>query len=239
MLPTLSVVIPAKNEEADLPYLLDSLAEQSYQPSEIIVADADSNDQTRQIARERGCRVVDGGLPGPGRNRGAVAATSDYVLFLDADVVFEDRTFLEYSIREIQERDLDFATVDVMPIDGNKFDLFSHHVYNRYCRLVEPVHKHAPGFCIFVRKSFHDRVGGFDESVTFCEDHEYAERAGKNGKFGFLSKPVPVSIRRFDRDGRFNIAVKYLLAELHHWIIGPIRHDKFNYTFGYKKNKQK
>ena len=233
----LSIVVPAKNEEDVLPLLLDSLNAQTFEPHEIIIADANSDDRTRAIARERGCLVVDGGLPGPGRNRGAAAATGDYVLFLDADVVLKDQTFLEHSMREIAERDLDFATVDVLPIDGNRFDVFAHNAYNKYCRLVEPLHKHAPGFCIFVRRSFHAQIGGFDETVTFCEDHEYAERAGKKGKFGFLSMPVPVSIRRFDRDGRFSIAFKYLLAELHHWFIGPIRHNKFNYTFGHKKKK--
>ncbi len=234
---TLSIVIPTKDEEENLPDLFRSLQEQTRQPDEIIVADANSQDRTREIAQGFGARVVDGGLPGPGRNRGAEVATSDYLLFLDADVVLKDRTFLERSLDEIVERDLDFATVDVLPLDGNKVDEVFHNIYNGYCRLVSPVHKHAPGFCMFLRRSFHERLGGFDETVTFCEDHEYAQRAGRNGRFGFLSMPVPVSIRRFDRDGRLSIAVKYVLAELHHWIIGPIRHNKFNYTFGYKKKK--
>jgi len=238
MTTTLSIVIPTKNEEEHLPELFRSLKEQTIQPAEIIVADANSDDRTREIAAGFGARVVDGGLPGPGRNRGAEVATGTYVLFLDADVVLKDRTFLDRSLKEIVERDLDFATVDVLPLDGNKIDEVFHGFYNSYCRLVEPVHKHAPGFCIFVRRSFHEKLGGFDETVTFCEDHEYAQRAGKNGKFGFLSMPVPVSIRRFDRDGRLSIAVKYVLAELHYWIIGPIRHDKFNYTFGYRKKKE-
>ena len=81
-----------------------------------------------------------------------------------------------------------------------------------------------------------EKIGGFDESVTFCEDHEYAMRAAKEGSFGILhSTKIPVSIRRMDRDGRLNIAVKYLLAETHLFTLGPIRHDKFNDTFGHKK----
>ncbi len=207
------------------------------QPHEIIVSDADSTDRTVMIAKEHGCKVVKGGLPSVGRNRGAEAATGDYILFLDADVELMDKRFIEDNFTEMVEKKFDFAVPDVEPIGGNRFDRFSHEAYNRYCRLIAPVHQHAPGFCIFVRKKFHDELGGFDETVTFCEDHEYAVRAAKAGKYGFLSKPVPVSVRRFDRDSRLMISIKYLLAELHHWFIGPIRHDKFKYTFGHKKKK--
>ncbi|NBS41068.1 hypothetical protein EBS80_00215, partial [bacterium] len=86
-----------------------------------------------------------------------------------------------------------------------------------------------------VRKDLHHTLCGFDESVLFCEDHEYAHRAVKTGTFGFLrSTKIPVSIRRLDRDGRINIAIKYLLAELHLATLGPIRHNKFKYTFGHR-----
>ncbi len=47
-----------------------------------------------------------------------------------------------------------------------------------------------------------------------------------------------MSIRRFDRDGRVNIAVKYLLAELHLAALGPIRHQMFNYTFGHSAERE-
>jgi len=223
------------NEEEKLPLLLKSIKKQTMQPHEVIVADAHSTDRTREIAHGFGARVVDGGLPSAGRNLGAEAATGEYILFLDADVELHDSEFLEQCMNEIKSRDLDFATCDVLPVDGNRYDYFSHQAYNIYCRLMEPVHQHAPGFCIFVRRSFHEDAGGFDESITFCEDHEYALRAAREGTFGYLSKPIMVSVRRFDRDGRANIAIKYILAELHFWFIGPIRSDMFKYTFGHKK----
>ncbi|MBI4598867.1 glycosyltransferase [Candidatus Uhrbacteria bacterium] len=232
----LSIVIPTKNEEEYLPILLETIWRQTLQPAEIIVADAGSSDRTREVARASGCRVVEGGMPGPGRNRGAETAISPYILFLDADVQLLDPSFLERAMEEIRERNLDFATCDVVPLSPRPIDRVFHRFYNRYSRLCQPIHAHAPGFCIFARKSLHDRVGGFDESVVFCEDHDYAERCCKVGSFAFLdSTKVHVSIRRFDRDGRMNIAVKYALSELHLVTLGPIRHDGFKYEFGYKK----
>lgn len=235
----ITIVIPTKNEEAVLPRLLDSIRRQTLQPREIIVADAGSTDRTREIATSYGARVVEGGLPGPGRNRGAEAATTDLVLFLDADVELRDPEFLERSVGEMLERKLDLATCDVFPLSDDWVDHVLHKAYNVYARAWGDVFPHAPGFCMFARRSLHQKIGGFDEAVLFCEDHDYARRAAKSGTFGFLrSTKIPVSIRRLDRDGRVNIAIKYTLAELHLATLGPIKHDKFKYTFGHR-NKSK
>lgn len=232
----LSIVIPTKDEEACLPRLLASIRAQSVQPREIIVADAGSTDRTGEIALEFGARVVEGGMPGPGRNKGALDASGDFVLFLDADVVLDDPKFLESALEEMVRRELDLATCDVFPISDSIQDKLMHSAYNKYVRAVRPLIPHAPGFCMLVRRSTHEAIKGFDETVTFCEDHDYARRAAKIGRFGFLDVKIPVSVRRLDRDGRASIAMKFVLAELHLATLGPIRHEAFNYTFGHRKS---
>lgn len=235
----ISIVIPTKNEAKCLPTLLESIKKQTLQPKEIIVADAGSTDGTRKIAEDYGAIVVEGGMPGVGRNRGAEVATGEIILFLDADVVLRDPNFLKNSVGEMLERKLDLATCDVFPLSDAFIDHFMHTAYNTYARAWGSVFPHAPGFCMFARKDLHEKLEGFDETITFCEDHDYAKRATKIGTFGFLkSTKIPVSIRRLDRDGRINIAVKYMLAELYTAAIGPIRNDKFNYTFGHTSKKK-
>jgi len=54
----LSVIIPARNEEKNLPRLLRSLQSQSTPPEEIIVVDDGSTDRTAAVAAELGARVV-------------------------------------------------------------------------------------------------------------------------------------------------------------------------------------
>ena len=81
-----SIIIPTYNEEEYLPILLKSIKKQDFNSYEIIVADANSTDKTREIAEEYGCRVVDGGLPAVGRNNGAKVAKGEYLLFLDSDL---------------------------------------------------------------------------------------------------------------------------------------------------------
>jgi glycosyltransferase involved in cell wall biosynthesis len=88
-----SVIIPARNEERNLPVILDSLKMQTYKPDEIIVVDDFSSDKTGEIARQYGVKLVQNTeLPEgwTGKNwavwNGFLRSTGDVLVFLDADV---------------------------------------------------------------------------------------------------------------------------------------------------------
>lgn len=236
---TLSIVIPALNEESYLPILLESLKNQAFQDFEIIVADADSGDKTRQIAQESGAKVVEGGLPAYGRNRGAKEAKGDWLLFLDADVILPP-DFLARSLSEINKFNFDIASPLLSPMSQKMIDKLFHSAYNLYARLTIYFYPHAPGLCIFVKKEIHNLISGFNESIKLAEDHDYIVRACRVGRFGLIKGVrVPVSVRRLDKDGRFNIAVKYLAAETYRFIKGPIYSDLFHYKFGHYDESEK
>ncbi|MBP1995775.1 glycosyltransferase [Paenibacillus eucommiae] len=89
----LSVIIPARNEAGNLPYLLDSLRVQTVQPFEVIVVDDFSDDRTKEIAESYGVKVIAGSsLPQgwTGKNwavwNGYLHAEGDVFAFLDADI---------------------------------------------------------------------------------------------------------------------------------------------------------
>jgi glycosyltransferase involved in cell wall biosynthesis len=95
-----SIIVPARNEEASLADCLQSLITQTGVASEIIVVDDHSTDRTREIAesfvaRGKGIvRVIEAGpLPAnwTGKNNaattGARAASGEWLLFTDADTV--------------------------------------------------------------------------------------------------------------------------------------------------------
>lgn len=110
-----SVVIPARDEERNLPVLLSSLL--ALRVSEIIVVDDGSRDRTRTIAEEFAARDsrmrVLAGEPRPvgwaGKNwacqQGALAATGDYLLFTDADT-----EHVEGSLERMIALDADLAS---------------------------------------------------------------------------------------------------------------------------------
>lgn len=99
-----SVIIPARNEEANIGRCLESLSAQDYPNFEIIVVDDRSQDRTAQIVRELARqdfrirlvqveRLPDGWT---GKNHalhtGVQSATGDWYLFTDADTVHRPRS---------------------------------------------------------------------------------------------------------------------------------------------------
>lgn len=83
----ISVVIPARNEARHLPRLLRRLRAMPH-IGEIFVADGGSDDQTVEIAREWGARVIEGAR-GRGAQQNAAAARSsgEILWFLHADAL--------------------------------------------------------------------------------------------------------------------------------------------------------
>lgn len=91
----LSIVIPARNEEQNLPRLLASIVDSSMRPAEVLVVDDHSTDDTAGIAQRSGAHVLTSQqLPSgwTGKSwachQGAQRATGDLLLFLDADTYF-------------------------------------------------------------------------------------------------------------------------------------------------------
>ncbi|MCC7522802.1 glycosyltransferase [Candidatus Uhrbacteria bacterium] len=231
----LTIVIPTKNEETLLPRLLQSIRAQEFQDYEIVVADAHSTDQTRTIAEAHGARVVDGGMPGPGRNRGAEAAKGEILFFMDSDVVLPEPSFLKDIVSEFEAVSAGVATLALKPMTDNVFDKFGHEFYNVYLKALESIRPHAVGTCIMARKDVHDAIGGFDEDVVFAEDMEYVQRAHEKGHLFKVmrSHPMLVSVRRLEKDGRLNVAAKYIYGEWHMITKGPFKRLPFEYKFAH------
>lgn len=240
-MPRLSIVIPVKNEEKILPKLLESVKAQTFTDYEVIVADAHSTDRTAEIAKRFGAKVVEGGMPGPGRNKGAVHAKGEIIAFLDADVMLPNQKFFEDCLAEMDKKKIDFATCKVKPLSRKPIDRALHEVYNAYVIATEKITPHAPGFCILVRRHAHQGIKGFDEEVVFAEDHDYVQRGKKEGfSFGLLrSHPIAVSVRRLEKDGRLAIALKYIFGELHMMTKGAFKEMPFEYEMGGGSGKKK
>lgn len=94
--PTISVVIPVKDDAEELRRCLRALQLQSRAPDEIVVVDNGSSDASAEVARESGARVVRCERPGipAASSAGYDAATSDVIVRLDADCI-PARTWLE------------------------------------------------------------------------------------------------------------------------------------------------
>lgn len=222
----LSIIVPTLNEEKYLPLLLKEIKKQNFNDGEVIVADAGSKDKTVQIAQDFGCQVVAGGLPAKGRNQGAQAAKGDLFLFMDADNIFLPKNFLKRLVAEFEKRKLAVASFPIYP-QGTLIDKIFYSFYNNFVNLTKIPHATNS---VLVKKDVFEKVGGFQEEIKIAEDHYFAKKAAKFGKFGFIkTEPVLTSARRFKKDGRSKTYLKYLLAGIYMVLFGPVKISIFKY----------
>ncbi|HJN56783.1 MAG: glycosyltransferase [Candidatus Woesearchaeota archaeon] len=231
----LSIIIPTLNEEKYLLGLLNSLKKQTYMDFEVIIADNNSKDRTKQIAKKHGCKIVKGGLPGTARNNGAKKSKGDILLFIDSDCIIK-KNFLEKSLSQINKKSTDIAGCMIKPINGKISDNLAFWIYNFWIYFTQFYYANASGHGIFIRKKLHDKINGFNESIRLSEDMDYCKRASRNGKFRILKGiRVYTSTRRFDYYGRLNIFMKLFLSAFYRMLFGEIKTDIFKYRFDYKK----
>jgi glycosyltransferase involved in cell wall biosynthesis len=198
----LSIIIPTLNEEKNLPKTLEGLRDQDYSDYEIIVADKNSEDRTREIAKSYGCIITGGGLPAVGRNKGAKVAKGDYFLFMDADIEIKDKDFLKKMMKTANEKQIQVGTSRGLALDGNFVDKVMHGIANTYMAAMQYVKPHAWGPCMLVTREVFKKTGGFDVTKHPVDDNEFIHRASQLGKFKMFNLNFYVSVRKFAKDGR-------------------------------------
>lgn len=233
----LAIIIPAKNEEKTLPYLINSIKEQTFKDFKIIVADADSKDKTKEIAKKYGCEVVKGGNPSQGRNRGIEKAIKDkfkVCFIIDADSILPSKDFIKKGLKEFHERNLDLAGTLQNPYNTKtKIDLENviesckpsknleykmiYGFTNFFLKSFQYTKNPKMGNGVFEKTNLYKSIGGFDETIEFGEDSRYSRYAVKKGyKFGILKEPAKIftSPRRFEEKGFWNMLIKYIYMDV-------------------------
>lgn len=218
-----AVVIPTKNEENYLPFLLDELKNQTFNKFKIFIADADSKDKTKEIAKKKGAIVVQGGLPAIARDNGAKEAIkkgAKILIFIDADVIIPNNEFVEKSLKEFEKRKLDLAGVNLSPSSITKRGkrsndpryLLFYKIYNIIMNSNEKGKRPFMQNYMISKSDAFEKVKGFGK-IEFGEDSEFLKKAVKEGyKFGILKTigKVLISPRRFKEKGFWKMVIIYL-----------------------------
>ncbi len=203
---SVSVVVPAYNEEALLSDTLDALLAQDYQgPLQIIVVDNASTDGTGRIARERSVTVV----TEPDRGycnalvAGFAAATGDIVACTDADTIVPpdwiSRFVAEY------ERHPGIVSIGggIEFVDQNWKSWFLTALILPLVNGVDrrnPQGPHLWGANLSVRRTAFEAVGGWNRAFSLQADSELSERMRRVGRVILIpSLSVRTSSRRWNQ----------------------------------------
>jgi len=211
----ISVIIPTYNEEKYLPTLLKCISKQTLKPVEVIVSDNYSKDQTREIAKEFGAKVIDGGIQSVGRNNGAKIAKGEILIFIDADISFSDN-FLKNCVKQFTDSKIDLGVCKF----SLKSENFSQLIHNMLTNISMEFRKKTKnplgnGGVIICKKKVFESVGGFDESLKISEDQKFFRLAVLKGyKFGIINLYFVHSPRRYKNNHFFNIFISGALASI-------------------------
>ena len=106
---TVSIIIPALNEEDTVGKVIDEIPKEDLQRKgyrvEILVIDNNSTDRTAEIAREKGAKVIVEPAKGKGRaiRKAFKSVGGDFIFMLDADYTYP-ATYIPIMLKVLQER---------------------------------------------------------------------------------------------------------------------------------------
>lgn len=192
----LSFIVPAYNEEAELPAALRMLraaADASGERYEIIVVDDASTDRTADIATSAGARLlrVNRRQIAAVRNAGAQAAEGKVLFFVDADThIYPPHVTgaLAALGRGCVGGGAIVAVRDAVPFWARLFT-------NVFAWLYFRANLGAGAFLFTTRATF-ERVGGFDERYFAGEEVFFTRALKQLGRFELLRERVLTSGRK-------------------------------------------
>lgn len=177
---SISVIVPVYNGSKFVSAAVESIRRQNYSPLEIIIVDDGSTDDTKKISMSLGSGInyayQRNSGPASARNKGLELASGEIIGFLDVDDLwpanklniqlahFTADPMIEVVMGRTQYVKLPGAPDIDIQFEGPENTL-------AYINL---------GSGLF-KKSVFDKVGNFDESLLYCEDHDWFLRARELG----------------------------------------------------------
>ena len=193
----ISIIIPAYNEQDSISGLIGFLKKYSDLSSvEIIVSDGGSGDETQELAKKAGAKVVESPTKGRGAqmNYGAAKASGDILYFLHADT-YPPETFCK-----------DIETACSKGYEAGCYQLSfddSHPLlrcYSWFTRFDIDYFRFGDQ-SLFIERSLFEKIDGFKEELIVMEDQDIVRRIKKKTRFKILSKSVTTSARKYREVG--------------------------------------
>lgn len=201
----ISVILPTLNEAKAIEATISNL--KKCRQTEIIVVDGGSQDETIEIARSMGARVLTSApCKATQMNAGAAEATGDVLLFLHADTRLPEN--FENCVLAAATRKEFCAGAFSLGIDSDVASLrFIERVANWRSRFFQmPYGDQA----LFVARNLFHEIGGYPD-YPIMEDFELVRRLKRKGKIAILPESVQTSPRRWLN---FGILKTWLLNQM-------------------------
>ncbi len=224
----LSITIATLNEEKCIKSTIQSILNQKTDKEfEIILGDGKSDDDTVDIAKELGCKIVsvEPGIIAVGRQAAAEHAKGKIIVSADADTVYPPN-WLEELTRPVR-KDVVASCGKILPLDGNTVEkVFAEAVLNSVASFTYKVKiPFAAAGNMAVSADAFRKIKGFDTTLVTSEDTDLIKRLMDVGKVVYCPNAVCyISMRRVRKWGY----AKYLSFHTRNFIRTHVGENPFN-----------
>lgn len=208
--PSLSIIIPALNEERCLPLLLEDLARQTFRDFEVILVDGKSEDNTVAKARSFAQRfrqftvlTSDKRNVSFQRNLGSRNAQADWLVFMDADNRLP-AYFLQGIKYRLDSLNPDILTSWISTDTDNKKEQTVATAINLFIEIQKNTNQpYTMESMLCFKKTAFFRLNGFDPALPWGEGNDLLRRAKrKNLRYEVVHEPrYTYSLRRLRKQG--------------------------------------
>ena len=200
----LTIVIPCKNEKDNIYECIGFIAKQvGFAGTRVIIADTSDEEDSLDFLRytednyrySLNIELIKGGFPAKARLEGSKLVTTPYVLFLDADIMLQNKSLLG----ECLAYNTDLVTVPFQTETGFNWIFRLFDIQQQLSNLLGTPFA-IGGFQLWKTEAYW-KTGGYDETHLFAEDYWVSQKAEvmKIHK----TKGVWTSARRFKNKGFF------------------------------------
>jgi glycosyltransferase involved in cell wall biosynthesis len=221
----ISVIIPTYNRGHLISETIESIINQIYRPSEIIVVDDGSTDITATVVAKyisivKYYKIENSGVC-KARNFGVGKAHSDWIAFCDSDDIWRDDKLSQQVELILNSKGVEYCFTNFQTFEdgqwspGTKFDdspadywdVPRVDINTNSFIITEPFYYKVLSFMpifpstVMMKKSFFNRIGRFNEAFSrkISEDFEFSLRCVQEYPIGVITKPV-VGIRKHEQN---------------------------------------
>ena len=200
----LTIVIPCKNEKDNIYECIGFIAKQvGFAGTRVIIADTSDEEDSLDFLRytednyrySLNIELIKGGFPAKARLEGSKLVTTPYILFLDADIMLQDK----FLLGECLTYNTDLVTVPFQTEKGFNWIFRLFDIQQQLSNLLGTPFA-IGGFQLWKTEAYW-KTGGYDETHLFAEDYWVSQKAEK--MVIHKTKGVWTSARRFKNKGFF------------------------------------
>lgn len=183
----LSIIIPSYNAQKNINACLHSIEKQKDDQLEVIVVDCSPHDQVMRICNQynfvKYIKVEKRFNPGEGRNIGAKLSVSDYLVFIDSDVVLANNAIINIRDSIYSGKEVFGAALEINKTINDSFSGRVEHYYfnheSQSSRQIKKRNNLSSAFMI-IKKELFLKFNGFSD-IPRMQDTELTERLAESG----------------------------------------------------------